>query len=220
MGIQVTPIPRLTVLTAPAFTLGTANTAGSAVTAVASDSTLAAFDATVPTTIAYGASAAAGSVALASHRDHTHGMPAGLASVFDDVTVQQTINDSVAFQTTTLTYAVGANEDWAFQIYLLYNSGSTPDLKLEWSGIPSGGTGNWSGIGYTAGGAVDIQSHANLATDITAGGQGAVYAIVLYGVYIGAGASGTLQLDFAQNTANASNTTIEVGSWGIFTQIR
>lgn len=40
MTIQVTPIPRLTVLTAPAFVLGDSNAAGSAITAVASDSTL------------------------------------------------------------------------------------------------------------------------------------------------------------------------------------
>jgi len=73
MGISVTPIPRLTVLTVPAFTLGTANAAGSAVTAVASDSTLLAFDTTVPTTIASGASAAAGSASTVSHRDHNHG---------------------------------------------------------------------------------------------------------------------------------------------------
>ena len=76
MTIHVTPIPRLIDLAAPAFTLGTANTAGSAATAVASDSTLLTFDATVPTTIAYGASPAAGSAVVAARRDHTHGMSA------------------------------------------------------------------------------------------------------------------------------------------------
>jgi hypothetical protein len=77
MSIVVTPIPRLIDLAAPAFTLGTANAAGSAATAVASDSTLLAFDTTVPTTIAYSASAAVGSAVVTSRRDHTHGMAAG-----------------------------------------------------------------------------------------------------------------------------------------------
>ena len=81
MSIQVTPIPRLTVLTVPAFTLGTANAAGSASTAVASDSTLLAFDATVPSTNTYSASSAAGSAVVASRRDHVHGMPANPALV-------------------------------------------------------------------------------------------------------------------------------------------
>ena len=40
MAINVTPIPRLTVLATPAFTLGTSNVAGNALTAVASNSTL------------------------------------------------------------------------------------------------------------------------------------------------------------------------------------
>ena len=76
MTINVTPIPRLVDLAAPAFTLGTSNAAGSATTAVSSNSTLLAFDATVPTTIAYSASAAAGSAVVAAKRDHTHGMAA------------------------------------------------------------------------------------------------------------------------------------------------
>ena len=76
MSIHVTPIPKLLDLAAPAFTLGTTNTAGAAATAVASDSTILTFDATVPTTIAFGASAAAGSGTTASYRNHTHGMAA------------------------------------------------------------------------------------------------------------------------------------------------
>jgi hypothetical protein len=70
MAIHVTPIPRLTVLTAPAFTLGTANAAGSAVTAVASDSTILAYDTTVPASIA--GTAAVGDSPNAARRNHVH----------------------------------------------------------------------------------------------------------------------------------------------------
>lgn len=59
----------------PAIVLGTAAAAGSAATVVRSDSTIAAFDATVPTTQALGDAAATGSVAKAARRDHLHGMP-------------------------------------------------------------------------------------------------------------------------------------------------
>ena len=85
MSINVTPIPRLIDLAAPAFTLGTANAAGSAATAVASDSTLLAFDATVPTTIAYSATAAVGSATVTSRRDHTHGMAASTPTVVEAI---------------------------------------------------------------------------------------------------------------------------------------
>ena len=70
MSIQVTPIPRLIDLAAPAFTLGTANAAGSAETAVASDSTLLAFDTTLPESVA--TSSAVGSATVATRRDHVH----------------------------------------------------------------------------------------------------------------------------------------------------
>ena len=80
MSINVTPIPRLIDLAVPAFTLGTSNAAGSAETAVASDSTLLAFDATVPTTITT-ASAAAGSATVTARRDHVHGYTEPTVSV-------------------------------------------------------------------------------------------------------------------------------------------
>jgi len=70
MSIQITPIPRLTQLTAPAFTLGTSNAAGAAITAVASNSTLLAFDAVDPESVA--AAAAVGSATVSARRDHVH----------------------------------------------------------------------------------------------------------------------------------------------------
>ena len=59
----------------PALTLSTTNSAGTASTVVRTDATIAAFDATVPVTQAFGNSAATGSAAVAARRDHTHGMP-------------------------------------------------------------------------------------------------------------------------------------------------
>jgi hypothetical protein len=82
MSIVVTPIPRLIDLAAPAFTLGTANAAGAAATAVSSNSTLLAFDAVVPTTIGYSASPNAGTAVVASRGDHTHGMVAGPSGIY------------------------------------------------------------------------------------------------------------------------------------------
>lgn len=60
----------------PAFVLGTAAAAGAATTVVRSDATIAAFDATAPTTSAIGDAAATGAVAKAARRDHVHGREA------------------------------------------------------------------------------------------------------------------------------------------------
>lgn len=56
----------------PALTLGTANAAGSASTAIATDATIAAFDGTAPASSAPGDAAATGVAAVAARRDHKH----------------------------------------------------------------------------------------------------------------------------------------------------
>jgi hypothetical protein len=81
MAIHVTPIPRLTVLTTPAFTLGTSNAAGSAATAVASNSTLLAFDAVAPQPVA--SLAVVGSSTVSSRRDHVHAGTTATGTVVD-----------------------------------------------------------------------------------------------------------------------------------------
>jgi len=83
MSITVTPIPKLVDLAVPAFTLGTANAAGAATTAVASDSTLLAFDAIDPAAVA--ASAVVGSATVSARRDHVHSGFVGAGTVVDDV---------------------------------------------------------------------------------------------------------------------------------------
>jgi hypothetical protein len=65
----------------PAIVLGTAAAAGSIDEAIRRDSTIVAFDATVPTTIAAGDTAATGSAAVAAHRDHRHGAPSSFGIV-------------------------------------------------------------------------------------------------------------------------------------------
>lgn len=90
-GINNPPASVVSAFAAPGFTLGTANVEGAASTAVRSDATLLAFDATVPVTQAHSDAGAAGVATVPSRRDHRHGMPAaggGLANVVEDLTPQ------------------------------------------------------------------------------------------------------------------------------------
>lgn len=59
----------------PSIVLGSAAALGASGKAINSDSTIQAFDGTVPVTQAYGDAAATGSAAYAARRDHRHGMP-------------------------------------------------------------------------------------------------------------------------------------------------
>jgi len=109
MSINVTPIPRLIDLAAPAFTLGTANAAGSAETAVASNSTLLAFDTTLPAAVS--TSGSVGSATVAPRRDHVHA--GGAAPVFGRVvrtagSITTTSTSLVDVTGATLTFTTGA----------------------------------------------------------------------------------------------------------------
>jgi hypothetical protein len=65
-----------------AVVLGSAAVAGAASTVMRSNDTIAAFDATVPSTQAFGDAAAVGTAAFAARRDHKHAMPAAPAPLF------------------------------------------------------------------------------------------------------------------------------------------
>jgi hypothetical protein len=65
----------------PGLTLGTANTAGSSAHFLRVDDTILAFDATSPSTQAFGDSAAVGSATVAARRDHKHAMMSAPTSV-------------------------------------------------------------------------------------------------------------------------------------------
>ena len=59
----------------PNLTLGTSNIPGSSSNFLRRDDTILVFDATVPSTLAFGSSASIGSASVAARRDHSHGMP-------------------------------------------------------------------------------------------------------------------------------------------------
>jgi len=122
MSIQVTPIPRLTVLTAPAFTLGTANAAGAAITAVASNSTLLVYDTTVPTTISSsGGSAATGSATVSARRDHAHG--SGAFNTDTSCRVYANATQSISDETTTAITSWGSE---SFDTDTMHDPSSNP----------------------------------------------------------------------------------------------
>jgi hypothetical protein len=78
----------------PSIALDSSAAAGAAGTVIRSDSTIAAFDATVPVTQAFSDSAAVGSAAFAARRDHKHGMPSSVLPATLDVSADNTTADA------------------------------------------------------------------------------------------------------------------------------
>ena len=135
MTIHVTPIPRLTVLAAPAFTLGTANAAGAALTAIASDSTILTYDTTVPESVLE--AAATGSQAVAARRDHGHNATGIAAS---DAEIAKTTSTTVFPTASTTQNHPGVVKA---AVYILSN-GALNDGTLNIASITDSGTGDWT----------------------------------------------------------------------------
>jgi len=113
MAINVTPIPKLIDLVAPAFTLGTANAAGSAKSSIASNSTLLAFDAVAVDAITFGQSGAVGSAVVSSRRDHAHAMEAETPTVAASQAEMKAASDNTVFVTPGRTqYNPGVAKAW------------------------------------------------------------------------------------------------------------
>lgn len=137
-----------------------------------------------------------------------------------------TKNASTTFgDATGLTIALEANTTYGWDCYLAYNTGRTPDVKIAWA-APAGATGHWgayglsttesgSGIGSLT--ALRVNAYGD-ASPIVLGGNdtpsvpGPMVARPM-GFIVVSATAGSLQLRFAQNTSNASNTVINAGCW-------
>lgn len=134
--------------------------------------------------------------------------------------VTQTINNS-----TTLTNdtglaipfpAVAAN--WLFTGWLLYSSSTVADIKFAFAADAAITGYGFSPVGLatSAGGTtgdVITQGTAALGTAIAVGGSGGTSGALLNGRITTSGVAGTLQLQWAQNTLEVSNTQVLAGAW-------
>lgn len=129
-------------------------------------------------------------------------------------TSDQTVNNNATFQNdNALFVSVAANAVYDCHLHFIFNSGATPSLKTQFT-APVGATmTNWTFL-LPNGSGVAVESIASPAAGvagITCNGTD------LPGEYLGLlvmGANaGTFQLQWAQNTANASNTILRAGSF-------
>jgi len=142
----------------------------------------------------------------------------GLSSIqFIRKTTNETVNNSGTLQNDDeLFAALAANEVVMFQCCLVQNSNSTADFLFTFT-VPSGATVVWNftnGLRIGAGGNVDTHTAVTASgTEVSFEGFGADQTIFVTGVVTNGGNSGNLQLQWAQNTPNASNTTVKANSF-------
>lgn len=124
MAINVTPIPRLTTFDTPGFTLGTSNAGGDSQIAVASNSTLLAYDTTVPADVVYTGTSVVGTASTAARRDHAHdgginsAAKAWVMFYHANVIVEDFGVDSIT-NTATGQYSINFTTDFASATYVM-----------------------------------------------------------------------------------------------------
>jgi hypothetical protein len=120
------------------------------------------------------------------------------------------VNGSATFQDDDdLFVSLEANAVYKGQLHLLYNSGTTPDIKWQFT-RPSGCTlADWSFLGFNTAGTF---AYGFGGEAIAAGGLGSKVTADAWGL-ITTTSAGILQFQWAQNTSTGSNTIMMAGSY-------
>ena len=123
----------------------------------------------------------------------------------------QTVNNSSVFvNDNTLVLPVVASASYFWSLDLHFTSGITPDFKFTFT-VPSGASGVARGQAVDATPLVTIIA-ADVATTVVIPGAAAGVVVRAFGWLTTSTTAGNLQLQWAQNTANASNTIVLQGS--------
>lgn len=139
------------------------------------------------------------------------------ARTFSDITVN---NSTTLVDATGLVLPMLASAQYILNGMIKYQSGTTPDIKFALIG-PSGSGGSWGGHALQTGAADTSDSIETFCADaigsgnvIGYGGGGSLNTMFfLRGLIFTTSTAGNLQVQFAQNTANASNTIVRNESW-------
>lgn len=116
----------------------------------------------------------------------------------------------------TLLVTPSVSATYEIDMGIMYRSSATADLKVAMT-WPTGATCWWGGIGLSPADVFAMQLIENGASGAAltfgGGGVGGTRAVWLSGLLVMSTTAGNLQVQFAQNTSDASNTVIRAGSW-------
>lgn len=149
--------------------------------------------------------------------------PGGVDHYVKVKSADETVNNSATLQNDDhLFFTINPSEIWVATFHLFVSAASaTPDLKFACS-LPTSPTASAMGIigaattVATNEGDAHIQSFTDATVALTVGVQAdsSSNSHVIYSVYVENGANaGTAQLQWAQSTANASDSKVRKGSY-------
>ena len=131
--------------------------------------------------------------------------------VINKIIDETIISNAVLQNDDELLFAIKANEVWRFKAYLRFNSGTVPDIQFAFT-VPAGATVQYGG--YDNGPGVLAPKVVNASGGFyDVNGAGAIDNFaVIEGVVVNGANAGNVQLQWAQYSSTASNTTVKKGS--------
>lgn len=130
-------------------------------------------------------------------------------------TATETVNNSTTLQNDNeLILPVLANEVWVFKLSVLYRSATTPDIKFGWT-VPAGTTMSWA-LNDTAQAVFDESGAGQVAG---AGSSTTSIAGNVNGIIFVGSTAGNVNLQWAQNVLEVSDTKVLLGSNIIATKL-
>lgn len=133
--------------------------------------------------------------------------------------VDETVNNSTALQNDNeLLAALPTAGTFQFELNLLYSATTVADIKFAFT-WPAGATAFWSAIGLATGSAT-LTGDATFSTTTASGtsvafggiGAGTPVPIRIFGEIVMGGTAGNLQLQWAQQNLEATNTVVHSSS--------
>jgi len=143
-----------------------------------------------------------------------------LRPIYARKSVDETVNGSASLQNDDhLVVTLAASATYEFEALIFYSSGTTPDIKFAFT-FPAGATCSWAPVGLKFDG-VNFEAEVRTSTWQAASGTSnavagtaATYDTArLRGIIRLGSTAGALQLQWAQNTSNGSNTTVKADSF-------
>lgn len=138
------------------------------------------------------------------------------------MTAQQLVNNSTVFVNVTqlvITMPPIA-ATWALECWLYHASSTTADIKFTFPAVGGGGSMSWGLMGLattapTSTGDMTNDATGTAGTSVAFAGIGTADFIhtLITGQVTTTGGASTVQLQFAQNLADPTNTTLFTGSW-------
>lgn len=130
-------------------------------------------------------------------------------------TASETVNNSTAMQNDNeLVWAMAANTVYRFEMCIFYLSTAVADFKFQFT-VPAGAIMRWGYIAVDTSLNFRHPGYLNEAAVATIGGDGTDRFITITGIVATVGTAGNLQLQWAQNTAEATNTQVRDNSFGV-----